>query len=633
MEHIAKWQMNASKDELKEHYLKQQERLQHHYFAADFECTTQPPCYVYMATIEEINTGQQWQFTNIRDFIDFFVDYPNATVYFHNGKNYDFEFICNYILSNQTPYRYKVGKTQEIRRTFIEILCTKTGKLKQTKQKYDLLKMRVILRDSRDVLGGSIKELGESIGLLKGMGEVDTPLVAYINDNNWKQQLDGTGHNLKTHYRSDFQQHMQELGYWDYAIQDTHILAEALKIYGAIEHADNGQYTQASIAYSEMLNHSSAYKDLLYQQNKQAKKDDMYREYAKSLNRRAKRAYKGGIAWANDLHANKLLKTHGYHLDYKSMYPAIYMQPDKFPLPTRQPVNYKTDLYIIHYKNLKATCKPNKFPLLKQRTDEHGYNNSHYLNHFNGDISLTTPENEYLFENYEHITYDSVEVEYYAEHYLLEQAMKSHGDKWFEVKENPKDNVEKGYAKLMLNTCYGYLGFFESPITTYHYQSVDGVTNKEIANHGVTGLDFAEVPAACFITAYGRCKLANDINRVGAQNVICCDTDSLFVINYEYDDLIKLLPISNKLGDLEKEHEFDQIKALKAKTWCIADENGNVIAQATAGSNYKFNHISNFNPGEPIVSSQKVRVQGGIQIVDMIKHLGEMDEKQLFQNS
>ncbi|NMK65678.1 hypothetical protein HHM26_12695, partial [Staphylococcus capitis] len=95
---LVQWQMNASKGELKEHYEKQNERLQHHYFAADFECTTQPPCIVYMATLQEVHTGQQWQFTNIRDFIDFFIDYPNATVYFHNGKNYDFEFIINYIL-------------------------------------------------------------------------------------------------------------------------------------------------------------------------------------------------------------------------------------------------------------------------------------------------------------------------------------------------------------------------------------------------------------------------------------------------------------------------------------------------------------------------------------------------------
>ncbi|NMK98589.1 hypothetical protein, partial [Staphylococcus capitis] len=232
-----------------------------------------------------------------------------------------------------------------------------------------------------------------------------------------------------------------------------------------------------------------------------------------------------------------------------------------------------------------------------------GYNNSHYLNHFNGNISLTTPENEYLFENYKNITYDKVEVEYYEEHHHLEQAMTKHGNKWYAIKQNPENLAQKAYAKLMLNTCYGYLGFFESPISTYEYKSVNGVTVKEKAKDGITGINFAEVPAASFITAYGRCKLANDINKVGAQNVVCCDTDSLFVINYDFDELNKLLPISTQLGDLKLEHEFEQIKALKAKTWCIADENGSVIGQATAGSNYKFKHISSFNEGETIVSS------------------------------
>lgn len=634
---LVQWQMNASKDELKEHYIKQQERLQHHYFAADFECTTQPPCLVYMATLQEVHTGQQWQFTNIRDFIDFFIDYPNSTVYFHNGSNYDFEFIINYILSNNTPYRIKTGKNFAVRRILPEIKCTKTGKLKQSKNKYQLIEMDITLRDSRDVVGGSIKGLGESIGLQKGMGEIETPLVAYINDDNWLEQLDGTGHHLKTHY-GDFQKDMHRLGYWDYAIQDTYILAEVLKKYGVIEHANNGKYTQASIAYSEMLDNHKPYKDLLYQQNKFAKDNHKYREYAKALNRRAKRAFKGGAAWANDMFIDKdtgkakLIKSHGFHIDYTSMYSSIYMNPELYPLPTREPVNYKTNLYIIHYTNLTADCKPNKFPLLKQRTDQIGYNNSHYLNHFNGNISLTTPENEYLFENYTNITYDKVEVEYYEEHHHLEQALKKHGEKWYAVKQNPDNPAQKAYAKLMLNTCYGYLGFFESPISTYEYKSVNGVTVKEKAKDGITGIDFAEVPAASFITAYGRCKLANDINKVGAENVVCCDTDSLFVINYDFEELSKLLPISNELGDLKLEHEFEQIKALKAKTWCIADENGNVIAQATAGSNYKFKHISSFNEGETIVSSQKYYVNGGIQIKDKPKKFGSMDDKQLFQN-
>ncbi|NMK70500.1 hypothetical protein, partial [Staphylococcus capitis] len=280
-----------------------------------------------------------------------FIDYPNATVYFHNGKNYDFEFIINYILSNNTPYRIKTGKNFAVRRVLPEIKCTKTGKLKQSKNKYQLIEMDITLRDSRDVVGGSIKSLGESIGLQKGMGEIETPLVAYINDDNWMQQLDGTGHRLKTHY-GDFQNDMQRLGYWDYAIQDTHILAEVLKIYGVIEHANNGKYTQASIAYAEMLDNHKPYKDLLYQQNKIAKDNNDYKEFAKALNRRAKRAYKGGIAWANDMFIDKdtgkakLVKSHGYHLDYTSMYPAIYMNPELYPLPTREPVNYKTDLYI-----------------------------------------------------------------------------------------------------------------------------------------------------------------------------------------------------------------------------------------------------------------------------------------------
>lgn len=645
---------NASKAVRMQAAEEQAKRFEHRYFACDFEATVEEPYTVYMVTIEAIDTGEQWLFSTIDEYLDFCIEHPNSTHYFHNGDKYDFEFIIARVYSDK-KWQVSTGRYFKLDYPLPEFMLTKTGKIQMHKEQPVQARVNIRLRDSRNVVVGSIYSLGKSIGLKKGMGFVKTPLVAKINeDGTWVERVkQPNGYEIDVERTTNFTIACIQNKWWQYAMQDTHILAEVLKHYKVIKYADKQKYTKAGIAYAEMVDGCPAYQRHLKEQNRYAKQNPNYRADAIIMNKEAKQAYKGGIAWANPAYADKMLEVeHGYHLDFKSMYPSIYMQPELYPLPTREPAKRQTDLYIVHFKNLRATCKPGAFPILKLRTGVDEVNANYYLQKFIGDISITTPEYLYLFEFYENIEYDEIKVVYYEENVLLEQAMKAHGDKWFaqkEVGEAENNQPKRTFAKDMINTCYGYLGFFQKPVDIYKWcQLEDGTMNKEKVGTGYTGLDFAEVPAASFITAYGRVKLAREINAVGVQNVVCCDTDSLFIINLDWHTLLQKLDIGNGLGQLALEHRFTKITALKAKTYCISSDwttpehyakygynPYRPIAQATAGSNWQFKDIRNFRQGEQFVSSEIERGIGGVGIKWRVKRLGEMEQniREIWTNS
>mgnify|MGYP000232800613 CR=1 FL=1 len=663
----------------------------HRYFAADFECTTQEPYTVYMVTIEDIHTHEQWFYNSIDEFLMFCDEHPNCTIYFHNGENYDYEFIFNRILHG-TDWSLHQSRGYSIKKKFNEFEVTAKGtKLKTKKGVPVYLQANIRLRDTTNIFTTSLKELGDSIGMDKGLGFIETPLVAYIyDDNTWCKQTKDFELIEQT---SDFDEFAIKRGWWLYAMQDTHILAEVIRYYDVIKHAEENKHTIAKIAYEELLKTDDVYNNHVKNLKETIKENDDFALELEYLNKFAKMAYRGGMAWTNSMFAklneNKewymplIENVKGFHIDYNSMYSSIYMNSDKYPLPTNIPSNKETDLYIIEYKNLKATCPTNVFPLIKNRTEDINGNpmktpsSRYYLHKVNEkNIVLTSVEDEYMHKYYNNITYESCNIIYYDRHYKLEKALRTFGNKWYNEKVEAKrvhDKARTLYSKMMLNSVYGYLGFFNKIVDTYQYVlDENGVVDKQIqasdrqtgaeSKKAVLGLPHAEVPAAAFITAYGRVKLAEDINKIGVQNVVCIDTDSLFVIGKTLEELKELVEIDPyKLGALDKEHEFSKIISLKPKTWCInydyklhRDVNKNywnigynfyaisdlkpqtyalsynydykANAQATAGFNYKFKDIRNFYTGSIIFVTQKERGVGGVGIVEKEKELGIIEE-------
>ena len=598
------------------------------YYVADFECTTKEPYQVYLVTIKEIGKDETLVFYGIESFIDYLSDKRECVVWFHNGDNYDFEFILPYAYKQKIQVKFKKSMQLKFFQPYMKV-DLRNGKLKETKNgDYMKVSSTVHFLDSMKIVQSSIANIGDMLGLSKGMGDVETPLVHYINsDKDWKYNTgkEGTPTYQEHIMTTSFKQALIEKRWTEYAIRDTEIL-EALAIeYDFIKHYDSSHLSIASIAFDSLLHTCPEYADFRHSFAKHiASLDDKeaVKESLKKLNERAKLAYKGGIAWTNPLYADQLLTTeHGYHLDYTSMYPGIY---GGYPLPYFEPSSVPTDLFIIHFEYLHATVKDGCFPLLKNRTDAKGMNSDYYLSEYKGPISLTSVEYQYLLDCYNIHEIGKYEKVYYARHTKLEKALKTHKDIWYKEKEIAT-GARKTYAKLMLNSCYGYLGFFNSERNKYkiRYDKKENKIEKELLeDKTMTGLPYPEVPAAAFITAYGRVKLARDINAIGIDHVVCCDTDSLFIVDLDYDTIKSRVTIGDEIGQFKLEHTFKQIISIKAKTYCIANEDGVPIAQATAGSNYKFKHIENFKSGQVFYSTEKVRGSGGVGIKYKAKVLG-----------
>ena len=605
------------------------------YFVADFECTTTEPYKVYLATIKEIGIGETLVFYSIEDFIGYLSTMRDAVVWFHNGERYDFEFILPVAFRDKITVSYKPNLTLTFLQGMSEV-DKRNGRVKTNKQDEPLkVQSAVTFLDSVKIMKGSIKSIGQMLGKEKGMGEVATPLVTYIHsDTDWHyttEEVDEEGNAIvhKHPMTTSFKQALIDLRWTEYAKQDTEIL-EALAIdYDFIKHCKENHNSTASIAFDELLKGCPSYAEsrdnfAKYVKDMPKETRDVYKDMLKVLNTKAKQAYKGGIAWANQKHANKLRRTkHGYHLDYTSMYPSIYGNPESYPLPYFLPADHKTDLFIVHFKYIECEVKDECFPLAKNRTDVDGDNALYYLEQYKGPLSLTTPEYEYLKDCYHNIKGEGAVFVYYEEHKELEKALKAHKDKWFPEKAKAT-GTRRQYAKDMVNCCYGYLGFYNSERKKYELvydKKEHKVTKVPQEGPNIVGLSYPEVPAAAFITAYGRVKLARDINAIGIEHVVCCDTDSLFVIDVPYEELAKRVTIGDEIGQFKLEHEFTQIRAIKPKTYAIANEDGKVIAQATAGSNYKFKKISSFVEGAEFGSKETIPGSGGVGIKQVRKHL------------
>lgn len=621
---------NKERKEIWTKYIKQEDE----YWACDYECTVKEPYMVYLVTCENIVTKESLVFHNIKDFLEYFGKKRNVYMWFHNAEKYDNYFTIAWLTKRQNnDYLYSLGShlTIKCRQPYLDT----DGRNGAIKNKEFLSVYNTIhILDSRKVLNSSLKAIGQTLGLTKGTDKkIETPLIGYkYNDNHWVIYNE---YNEEVEVRKDsFKEALKSEGWLVYAKQDAHILAEAIRQYKMVEYLKDNKSTAAGIAWSQLMTYKP-YED--YRKSLKEKYNKETYKFYKSELRKAVRAFKGGLStginFGKHNNVNRLIKTdNGYYLDYTSMYPSIYMNPEQYPLPQSVPCDHETDLYIIHFDRLVMDCKEDSFPLIKQRTDEKGVNASYYRTHFDGKVSLTSIEWEYVQEHYiiDFEQSHGFEKVYYEEHKVLEQALVKHGNYWYQVKleSTGTDAVKRAESKLMLNSVYGYLAFFEKEIELYKYdKEEDGTLVKILSDKSVTGLPYAEVAAAAFITAYGRVKLATDINKIGLDHVAGCDTDSLICFDLSLDELKERVQFTDEseteqLGLLKCEATFSQAKYIRAKTYCLADSEGNVIKTALAGSPYRFKRIENFNVGETYGSKEVVLGIGGCGIEYKVKTLG-----------
>lgn len=337
-------------------------------------------------------------------------------------------------------------------------------------------------------------------------------------------------------------------------------------------------YTNVDVPYRQKYSKRKYGKDL-YKLT-----EHVDRELITAVNSQVQTSYKGGLNYTEPRKANFWIDLPVYVYDINSMYPWIYSTKPMPDTSTARRIPYeqlqKDDLAFIVFKHgLEAECKPDKMPLIKLKTDANttGINAALYHKDFKhtGHMTLTNIEFQYLLENYtiKHGLVNRqgvplVEVIYFDRNYRLEKAFSAYAEYWYSEKLNAEKNndaVRRMFAKLMLNSLYGKFGQFETVYESFMYQidAKTGAIIKGSSRDYTSSLTDADVPVASYITAYGRCYLADAINAVGLDRFLYCDTDSLHVVGSAED----LIPVGDKLGEYKLEGISKRSKFIQTKTY------------------------------------------------------------------
>lgn len=152
------------------------------------------------------------------------------------------------------------------------------------------------------------------------------------------------------------------------------------------------------------------------------------------------------------------------------------------------------------------------------------------------------------------------------------------------------NEVMQFFCKIMLNSLYGKfgqkneefitIGYTEKPGNViYRYYDADKgkweyfavIDHKIMKKEGYVESFNGFVAIASFVTAYARCRLWEFIEKAGKENVLYCDTDSLFVTKKGYDNLKEFID-TKKLGFLKIEKSGTRITIHGAKDYEFAGE-------------------------------------------------------------
>lgn len=384
-------------------------------------------------------------------------------------------------------------------------------------------------------------------------------------------------------------------------------------------------------------------------------------------------SYKGGFNWVNpdtaydeDGQVKKILSPI-LILDINSMYPWIYYTKR---LP-RIPVDFIRNMNMTELKercekgellvarvHVKATCPSDKVPFIKPRTDDPRYRQrtdfesfASYTRDLDHDLTLTSPELKLMFETYNVENVSVKETVIYEEDEWLSRLLKRHCERWMQVKQHSK-GTERIFAKLQLNSAYGKLGQMPKTYTDYDYVMNSGrviqIPHVEYDEDGnkieqePSGRRNSDVVTASFITAYGRCYLAESINRIGLDKFLYCDTDSMHVI-FDREQLkdgtyAGLNIDSSELGAWALEGIALRGMYIKPKTYGEAvvqgiehpfmyleagEWTGETVWKSTCAGFSNQIAEEDFKPGGVVIDKRHQMVKGGIVIVDYTMQIGQ----------
>lgn len=495
----------------------------------------------------------------------------DATIYFHN-LSFDGEFIIWWLLENGYTYN---DETKDDR-TFKSII-DETGSIYTISIRHNQMSFTE-LKCSYKLFPKSIKDIGKLVGVEK------------LNETHNYEEI--------KNYKSVDELPQEEI---DYITNDVIIMVELIR------------YLQDK-GIKGLTMSTSAYKNWL-QDKYQLCKNQMKKDSNEEIVEIVRKSYRGGITKVNSKYAgiefNDVIS-----FDVNSLYPSVMYEN---PMPVGEGKIYSS---------VEEGLKDNRHLFIivafvqhaKVRTGQHAFigNTSgfSYSRKYSYDDELDN-KMLYLWKD----EFDLFKLVYDAEYTILKVVgwkkanfvFKDYIDRWYKVKENAKNDVERSLAKLMLNSLYGKFGMNDNRVTKQPIAIGDTIIYHVVETN--TTYYYKEV--ASYITSKARCKLASFMNRCG-DNFLYCDTDSVYYIGHEIPELFKDVVDSKKLGYWKYEGHYTRFKALKAKCYLKQLDDG-TIERRIAGCPKECAELINFDnfaPNLKLTNAKrcKKKVKGGIVI-------------------
>lgn len=518
--------------------------------------------------------------TNIKAFMELLeakAKRESIIIYFHN-LGYDGVYILDYIIRNKL---YKFTDARKLANKEYTTLITKQGVYYQIKIKVG--KHLITIYDSYKLLSLPLEQIGGMFNIKKLVDKIDY---------------------TKTR-EEDTQATSEEL---DYLYNDLLIVKTFV------------QELFIKKGLKRMTASSNAYKSLQISiENKQGKNfTNIFPKIEEIDYKRLKNAYRGGLCQVFD----DTYRGCGCSFDYNSLYPSVLLSRR---YPRGKPM-YKEGIFTCikskyNFSNISNLSNEEllKGPLYTQsalinfKLKENGvpciFNNGKFNgfminSHFLGgakEINATMLDWQHILKNYdvEFITYlynysflstgdvdkeeTSIFYEFINEHRIGKINADLQGNK-----------VKRLLHKLMQNMCYGKFG-----------SDIDGTQKQPLLQDNV--IKYVEVenektteyiPVALFCTSYARNELLNTIYKVGIENVLYCDTDSIHTKISEEEFKKRVSNIHNTNYHAWKhEYNFKKSKYLAPKTYCEVTTDDNLIVKCAGMSSKlkKFITYDNFN--------------------------------------
>lgn len=481
---------------------------------ADFE-TTQPnsegAVRVYLWVLCTHKDRIKWG-KDLFTFMETIKDI-RAIIYFHNLK-FDMSYIQYYLLDNNIEFD----------------MCEKSGTI------YSLKFNNVELRDSMNFIPCSLRELGETYCSNYHKLEYEDYLKPY-----------------------DYIPNMYDIKYCKYDVMTlkeglTNYLNELTKVLG-----ENGAPKTAKKVHKKLTNAGIAYEAF----KEITDIERLCERTTRDIYNLIKPAYSGGYVFAKGGTYEADENTEILMLDENSMYPDKYAN---YPMPIGKHYSIDEsqifDNFAIISVSIRFDIKPNCPAIISQGFNKQG--GTIYMKHSDDFINLviTNIDFKYILKFY----YCEWLFNWGIAWRTKEGVFKKYADIFMDIKASSK-GVRREVAKKLLNMCYGKTAMSGVHEIKRYYISPDNSVSSEILEFEEDDSQLQYFQIGIAICSYAHGDLWDKMEKVGAENVLYTDTDSIKFLCKDRSVLNNLPIHDKKLGFWKVEGSPQIFKPLSPKKY------------------------------------------------------------------